>query len=205
MKLKTLTRPLKLLLIIFALLMAVAVSVTSVFAYYIKSSGTADLEPAQNTDVGYRFDAGSSSISNIKIKVTNPEYPVYVRATAVFCWKIASGEGKGDVYGVEIPVQGNINEQYPTCDYGVKYGEAWNKLEDGFYYYPNVVEMSGENGFVIDDAFIDQCQFYSRKDKQPENCVLSLEIIFQTVQAIGTTDDGELLSWQDAWGIDSLE
>lgn len=181
---------------LFVMLLVLAASVaiaTPSIAAYVKTTGEEGSEyvPAEPADPSFQLNAEKKTMKNVKIAVEDKGYPVYVRAAILITWQ--SPEPDGEVYFAE-PQEGT--------DYTVTMGEGWEKI-DGFYYCTSSVASGGTTSALIES--------FSLKDGAElpeEGCVLSVEIIVQTVQAIGYTDKDEngkeIPAWQDAWGITSL-
>lgn len=137
----------------------------------------------QSTDPAIVETFDHNEKTDVAVDVGDPGYAVYVRVAVVVTWK--NGEN-GDVLGV-VPVEG--------ADYTITYNtEDWFKGSDGFYYHRDMVN-SAENTAVL----INSCQPVD--GKTPEGYGLNVEIIAQTIQSLGTTDDGEVPAVTDAWGV----
>ena len=174
---------------VFAVLMSVAVPV---FAYYITQSGTVTNEftPADSVqpNVIETFDGDKTVKSDVKVHVGDTGYPVYVRAEILITWQDKNGivyytkPNAGTDYGLEL----NLTD--------------WKLASDGFYYYQKSVESNGDT-----DVLIEKCE-QKAEAAAPSGYSLSVEIITQTVQAIGRTDgdaNGEntIDAVEDAWGV----
>lgn len=118
------------------------------------------------------------SITNdYKVSVGNTGYDVYVRAAVVVTWK----DGSGNVYA-----------EMPT--YTVPLGTDWFE-HDGFYYYTNKVASGDSTTDLLTNTI-------SATSAAPSGYSLHVEIIAQTIQALGTTDgNAPIPAVQDAWGI----
>lgn len=162
--------------------------VGGVVAYLSTSTGavinkfTAD-DPAEPV-IKETFD--DTTKKNVYVNVGNngdPGYAVYVRAAVVVTWK---AKKDGNVLGT-IPAAGT--------DYTINYNTTdWFQGTDGFWYHKAAV-ASAENTTVL----INSCT--AVEEKTPEGYGLNVEIIAQTIQAIGTTDAGETPAVTDAWGV----
>lgn len=78
--------------------------------------------------------------------------------------------------------------------------------DDGIYYYTSRVESSGKaNGSEPNKIpLIEECKLQDEANPPAEDCMLSVKIIVQTIQAIGYTDDPDdtgkdVPAWKDAW------
>ena len=175
------------------LVVLVAMIVTVVLAAYLKNSNEVvnNFKPAVSTipEVSEKFEENDRKLKeDVRFNVGETEYPVYVRAKIVITWQT---EDDGLVY--YKPVEDDDYELI-LSDNG-----AWEfNIDDGFYYCKEVIN-SGQYTPVL----IDKCR--QLKDAPAEGYTLSVEIIVQTVQAIGTTDaetyeDGTP-AYQDAWDL----
>lgn len=110
-------------------------------------------------------------------------YAVYVRAAVVVTWK---DKKDGNVLGT-IPAAGT--------DYTINYNTTdWFQGADGFWYHKTAVASAGDTAVLIESCT-------AVEEKTPEGYGLNVEIIAQTIQAIGTTDAGETPAVTDAWGV----
>lgn len=124
--------------------------------------------------------------TNVVVDVGDPGYAVYVRAAVVVTWK----DTDGNVWG-EAPEAG--------VDYTIDLGEDWFLGSDGFYYYTEPVAYDGEDGTTkLTTNLIDSCAPVA--GKAPTGYTLNVEIIAQTIQALGTTD-GDVPAVTAAWGV----
>lgn len=120
--------------------------------------------------------------SNVSVNVGNPGYAVYVRAAVVVTWQDSSG----NVYW-KAPVE--------DTDYAVTMNETdWFLNGDFWYYRYPITEGNTKN-------LITTCTPLTAAPA--EGYTLSVEIIAQTVQAVGGTDDGDIPAVKNAWGIDT--
>ena len=128
--------------------------------------------------------------TDVAVQADDTDYAVYVRLALIISWK----DSAGDVYG-EQPFSGT--------DYTLVYNtDDW--LYDsvsGYYYCTSPVE-SGALSPAFMDA--DEGQMLKQIKTGPEGYTLNVEILAQTVQAVGTTDAGTPIepAIYDAWGID---
>lgn len=193
----------KIAIISLVIIAIVAASISLIYALFVKNSVDVknDFTPAVSinpTVVEDDFDGVTKT--NVKINVGDTKYPVFVRAAIVITWKDKDGivyykkpltAPDGSDYKIELnqfKLENNSN--------------GW-VFEDGFYYYVNnegklqKVETNQET-----DILIISCQ-QTNFDDVPDGYSLSVEIIPQTVQAYGTTDDlppDEKPAYKDAWG-----
>ena len=78
-------------------------------------------------------------------------------------------------------------------DYSISYNEDDWFLEDGFWYCVSPI-TSGTSPVLIKE-----CTPVS--GRTPEGYSLSVEILAQTVQALGSTDGTDIPAAQNAWGV----
>lgn len=129
-----------------------------------------------------------NSKTNVKVDVGNPGYAVYVRAAVVVTWK----DENGNVLG-SLPIAGT--------DYSIDYNEDdWFKAGDGFYYHRAPVAYDGKDDTSkLTKNLINSCTPIS--GRTPAGYGLNVEIIAQTIQAVGTTDVDNIPAVEAAWGI----
>lgn len=168
----------------------------SVVAYLSTSTGavsntfTADAA----TDPAVMEDFTGDVKSNVAVDVGKPGYAVYVRAAIVVTWK----DQNGNVYGMG-PVASPAGDP-DAGDYIIELGEGWFKGSDGFYYYEDPVAYDGNSdSSKLTASLIESCKPVD--GKAPEGYGLNVEIIAQTIQAVGTTDEGGQPAVTDAWGV----
>lgn len=110
-----------------------------------------------------------------------------------------------------VPVEGDDADYKLTLGTSENSNEIWKKTDDtGFYYYKSRVESGGSVGAsnltnTIKTPLIEEFMLLETAKPPAENCILRVELIIQTIQAIGYTDDdhnGDNFpepAWQDAW------
>lgn len=180
--------------IVFTILLII-LAVTAVFvdaAYIVGSSEVINtFKPADsvNPTINETFD--NVVKEDVYFEVGDTYYPVYVRAAIVVTWQ----DEAGTVY-YEPPVATGDDPDYSivlnTDDW------AFNE-DDGFYYFKNSVVSGGETSILIYSCTQD-------KEAPEDGYTLSVEIIVQTVQAVGFTDDStdenKTPAWEDAsWSV----
>lgn len=107
--------------------------------------------------------------SDVSVNVGNTSYSVYVRAAVIVTWK----DSDGDVLG-KVPVEGT--------DYEISFNdEAWFVKGD-YWYHKAAVNSQGNTSVLIKN-----CQ---KKEgaSVPTGYNLNVEILAQTIQALGKTD-----------------
>lgn len=181
----------RLLLIVLAM---VAVVSGTISAYYIKNAGkvTNTFTPADSVQPEVVEDFDGNVKENVYVKVGNTGYPVYVRAEIVITWQ----KEDGTVYFANPIEDSDYKLDLILSEAGSTTG--WVKGNDGYYYYQTPVESDGKTS-----ALIKKCVPISKGPTS--EYTLNVEIIVQTVQAIGYTD-GEnskpvIDAYKDAWGI----
>lgn len=134
--------------------------------------------------------------SNWTIQVGETDYPVYVRAEIIITWQ----------------KDGNILFKKPIAgtDYQVTYGSDWTMIagsaDEKTYYYYTGTNADSSNGVVKSEGTTSAIitEFVDRATTPPyDGYELHVEVIVQTVQAVGYTDDGTLAACERAWGLAS--
>ena len=167
-----------------AVLLVAAITAGSVVAYLKLNTGTVQndfsVAPEHTPVIDESFDGTIKQ--DVKVDIGNPGYAVYVRAAIVITWKNTDGNVLG-----QAPVK--------DSDYVIELNtEAWFE-EGGFYYCRNYVNSGNDSPVLIESVKL--------KDGAvvPAGYTLNVEIITQTIQAAGKTDDTETPAVTDAWGI----
>ena len=179
----------KKLIIITSLVLILAMALTgTVYAILHGASNTATntLTPdSDNTpEVAETFENGVK----YNVKFTNTaDYSVYVRAAVVVTWQNADGE----VYSVR-PIT-NTNASIADYQLDIDSTDWFFDAESGLYYYKHPVP-GGESTTVL----LNNCR---QTGTAPAGYKLHVELVCQTVQAKGTTDDGNVPAVVDAWGV----
>ena len=179
--------PLIVALVVLVVVMAVAVPTIARYVLNAKGEG-GEHTPAEPSDPSINADADDNGMKNVSISVEDNGYPVYVRVVIIFTWqKPADGDDDdADVYYVQPKADVDYTLDLNTTDW---------KLIGNYYYCTNPVE-SGKTTAVL----INSCERIPDGGADvPEGYELNVEIIVQTVQAVGATDNGDVPAWQDAW------
>ena len=185
-------RLLPLLITLAVLAVVTAIAVPTIARYVINANSDnddgGDYIPAVPSDPSFKLDSNNKEMKNVSIAVEDKGYSVYVRVALIISWKNPGDDE--DVFYVQ-PVK--------DVDYTIDFNTTgWQMLEDGYYYCTSPV-ASGKTT----DVLIKNCALIEGGGTDvPDGYVLNVEIIVQTVQAIGSTDNGNTPAWQDAWGID---
>lgn len=128
----------------------------------------------EKTDVS--VNVGNTSVEN------DAGYSVYVRAAVVVTWK----DSAGNVLG-KVPVEGT--------DYEISFNKNDWFLKGDYWYHREAVNSQGYTSVLIKNC----------KKKEgasvPTGYNLNVEILAQTIQALGTTDIGETPAVTDAWSV----
>lgn len=218
--------PLFIVLLVLVLVVAVA---TPTIAYYIRSAGKVGGEhtPAEASNPSFKLDNEDKPMENVYITVKDEGYPVYVRVSIVITWqKLADCTGTDCE---DCTVTCTDCEDCPRCnndpdddwdvifaipqkgvDYSLTLGDKWTTVENNeFYYCTSAVQSRFPDYDKLEPlstpVFITECKLLSTAQPPIEGCVLNVELIVQTIQAIGYTDPdkngNETPAWQDAWGL----
>ena len=175
------------LLLVLALLTAAA---GTVYAYLSNRSTPVQdsMTPATEFTPGITIAPNPDDVVHgLRVDIGEPGYPVYVRVAIVVTW-----EKGGSIY-VQPPM--------PDADYSLDWNDAaWFRGDDGFYYHKAMVQSGADSEILIEHLTqLDTATV-------PAGYQLHVEVIAQTVQALGYTDaDGTVHAVTDAWGIPVLE
>lgn len=166
----------------------IVVTATTVGASYLKNSGELKntFKPADSVVPEIIETFEDSVKKDVYFKVGITDYPVYVRAAIVITWQNEAGV---------VYFSDPINNSDYTIDLNLT---EWDLRSDGFYYFKNAVKSGGKTSNLIN-----LCKQISAAPV--DGYTLSVEIIVQTVQAVGSTDGEngapETDAWKDAWVI----
>lgn len=180
-----------------ASVLVVVLSVITVVAYLFIDLGPLSnyFQPADSADP-YVYQSGDE----YSVEVPNMGYAVYVRAAIVVNWQAEVG-GVKKVLG-DVPM--------PGVDYNLELNNTdWFKGTDGFYYHKVMVVPDGEGNPAYTQPLI--TNFVKLKpsimfdDTDPDvvedEYTLNIDIISQTIQALGTTDADDKPAVVDAWKV----
>lgn len=165
-----------------ALLILSAITV-SVFALFLKSTpetkNTFTAAVSVNPEITELFEENLKE--DVCVRITDKGYPVYVRCAVVVNWKDENG-----YVHIEKPVE--------NTDYILEAGTNWTKMDDGFYYYNYPIQTGETTPLIV------KCEPVGNS---PDTAYkLSVNIISQTIQAVGSTDENNTPAHIDAWGVD---
>ena len=208
-----------LLLVLLLTAMVVAVPVS---AKYIKRTDDVNnkLKPADSVNPPIEESFNGEIKENVYFRTdetdNKTDYPVYFRVKILITWKKwVPYETETDDNTDTVPENPQDYEAEGLGEYVVHFKEpvkgkdyiltlagneewVYNKADD-YYYYTELVPSGGQT-----KALIEKCELLKDTINPPEDgWRLSVELIVQTVQAIGHTDesDNERPAYQDAWGV----
>lgn len=193
--------------ILLIVLAAVAAFAVAVSAAYIKLADVNNnFSPADSIDpeVVEKFEEFDKTLKkDVYFEVGETEYPVYVRVALVFTWQNEDGIVYFSKPVEATPILGDGDEiigysgDY-TIDLNIDADDDWMLGDDGFYYYKYPVQSDDPTTILINE-----CRQVN--DAPADGYTLSVEIIVQTVQAVGFTDEdnenGVIPAYQDAWHL----
>ena len=125
----------------------------------------------------FTADSNSNPTDSQSGVTNNAPYAVYMRAAVTVTWKDASGHVLG-----EMPQEG--------VDYTLTSDDDWAP-NGAYYYHIAPVPASGTADTPVTLA--------SQTPK--EGYTLSCDILYQVIQALGSTDEGDVPAVTDAWSI----
>lgn len=199
----------RIIITVFAVIVTASVLVGVVYAVLSAKSNTATNEFTAEKDPSITVDEALTTVvetdmngeplvivkKNVCIDVGNPGYTVYVRAKVVVTWK----DNEGNVYS-KIPTAEDYTISYNTVETPGA-AKQWFEGPDGIYYYtspvPDVNDTSSEPSGIT-QPLISICE---QLKPAPDGYHLSVEILTQVVQALGTTDSGNIPAVVDAWDV----
>lgn len=170
-----------------AILIVCSIAVT-VFAYLSTSSDLVvnSFTAAPETDpvIAETTNNPLTLKEDVRVYVGAPGYPVYVRAVILVTWE----DGAGKVHA-QKPVEGQ--------DYEIVLNNTdWFKSGE-YFYHRNPVDSDGYTQVLVDTCY--------QKQVGPDGYQLHVQIIAQTIQALGMTDGNTGVDPKpavtDAWGI----
>lgn len=203
-----------LLTILMVVLLLAALVAVPMYAKYMKQTeelkNTFSHVDTSGPEIEEEFDYTEKK--DVSISVGETDYPVYVRATIVITWKKIETVTKTEVVNGEevttsveetvVYFQPPEEEKDYTLSLDLANGWVYN-AKDRYYYYTEAVKSGGTTSILIES-----CKQLPTAQPPEDGYVLSVEIIAQTVQAVGYTDEsnpnGEIPAYQDAWGIDAF-
>lgn len=189
---KTLTKRLAPLFITLVVLALVALIAAPTIAYYLINANDAggDYTPAEPSNPSFNLDFNNNEMKDVSIEVEDKGYPVYVRVAIIITWQQSSDAEDADVFFAQPVLDVDYTLDINTTD--------WEMVGD-YYYFTSPVASGKTTGVLVNS-----CTLIPGGSDVPEGYVLSVEIIVQTVQAIGSTDNGNTPAWKDAWENEEL-
>lgn len=175
----------KSIVILLSLLLVAALAVSGTFAFlnHKTTTVTNTFDPGR---VSCKVNETFNGTTKTDVSITNTgNVRAYIRAEIIVTWQ----NEKGEVYGVPVK----------STDYVMEYPEntAWFEKEDGYYYYPSIVNP-GENTADL----IKSCKL-AEGVTAPAGYYLCVEILASAIQADGVTvkENVEIPAVTDAWGV----
>jgi len=179
-----------------AAVLVAALAFGVVFAYLsgktgsVKNTLTSDEDPIPT--IYETFEPSDGLKQNVSMGV-GVDYECYVRAAIVINWVTEDEDGNTLVYS-ELPVAGTdytLTLNVITSDDDVA-ADKWFLGTDGYYYYTSPVITDST------EVLITSCQ---QLVNAPDGYYFNVQIVAQTIQASGWTDDNETLAVVEEWGV----
>ena len=185
-------RKMKLLAVLLLVAALASIVIGVVYAYLsapgedpVRNSMVAAPDPTISIQETFTTNGQNNLVKqNVSVNVGNPGYAVYVRALIVVSWK----DKDGNAYW-EGPDEGDY---HMTLDLS-----QWFKEGEFYYLRPQMVQ--GMAGYPNTPILITEC--YQVGEPPVPGYTLHVEIFAQTIQAVGTTDEGDVPAVTNAWGI----
>lgn len=227
---KTLFKRLLPLLIALIVALTAAIAVPTL-AYYIRSSNTVDrpFEPSisDNPAVKFTVTQDDRTISYVTITVPDLGYPIYVRVKILVTWQRAKCDCSeecekadcADCENADLCEKHNPSVYFENPILNTHYtwesGSNWVQQGD-YYYYTKPLKSDGndrdkDSVITVPESESPVNNFELKENARPVNpddpddWQLNVEILVQTVQAVGHTDgddDDTMPALKDAWGVD---
>lgn len=172
--------------IVLAVVLVMLIASGSTYAYLKWNGGvqnTFEYETSVRPAIEEEFN--DKIKKNVSISAGDTDYSVYVRAAIVATWVDSSGNvvhAKEPVLGTDYSLNLNLSP------------DGWFVGDDGYYYYALPV-LSGNST----DNLITECK--PLEEAPSIGYKLNVDIIAQTIQSAGTTDDEDKPLVTEAWGI----
>lgn len=159
------------------LIAALAITATTGAVYaYLSATG----DSVTNTFTPKTDKNPTVSISDtrqISVNVGNPGYAVYVRAVVVVTWQNDAGD---------------VHATAHTCSVEIEENSGWFQKGDFYYYESPVSSTTAISGLTV----------LCSEDPPSDEYSLHIEVIAQTIQALGETDgDNPIPAVEAAWGV----
>ena len=159
------------ILIAFIIILILAIAGTGTVYAYLSAKSDT---LSNNLTLDTEIDPAVQEQNGVYVNVGNPGYAVYVRVAIVANW----------VNGFEVYAEA---PQYTITGLDSNY---WFE-SGGFYYYKPMVESGS----------VKLCDVITSNSEAPDGYELNVQVIAQTIQALGTTDEGSKSAVFDAWGV----
>lgn len=171
--------------IVLTVVLVILIASGSAYAYLKWNGGvqnTFEYDISVSPDINEEFNGNVKK--NVSVSVGDTDYSVYVRATIVATWTDSDGKvhAKKPIMGTDYSLALDLSPG------------GWFAGDDGYYYYSLPV-LSGNSTTDL----IAECK--PLKAAPNAGYTLNVDIIAQTIQAAGTTDDGNTPLVTEAWGI----
>ena len=184
----------KLLATVLLLLVLLSATAGTVYAFLTAISAPTNntLTPAPEKDPVVTQPNGNNSVlmENLCIKADNLGYPVYMRAVILVTWEDANGA----IYG-DPPVEGR---DY-TLSLRVGDADPWFLGIDGFYYHRSMVQPNSYTNILVEK--MEQLA----TAQIPDGYSLHIQLVAQSIQAVGTTDADDTPAVQNAWKVVTVD
>lgn len=161
--------PLASWLLILVALGSLGTGTVTAYLSYATKPVTNTFQAAQAVDPTVNETFNNKEKTNVSVNVGNTSYSVYVRAAVIVTWK----DSDGDVLG-KVPEKGT--------DYEITFDETNWFFKDGFWYHREAVNSQGNTADLITSCKMKEGA------TAPEGYTLNVEILAQTIQALGWTD-----------------
>lgn len=180
--------PLASWLLILVALGSLGTGTVAAYLSYATKPVTNTFQAAQSVVPSVQETFNDKVKTNVSINVGNTSvnndagYSVYVRAAVIVTWK----DSAGDVLG-KVPVEGT--------DYEISFNKNDWFLEGDYWYHREAVNSQRNTGNLITSCKMKEGAVV------PEGYTLNVEILAQTIQALGTTDADNTPAVTDAWKV----
>lgn len=195
---KILQRMPRMLLVGVILLILLAGSALAYLFSSTREGATSNFTPAKDSDP-------TINDTSFYVNVGDPSYAVYVRAVIVVNWE---EDGKEGTYHATAPVAGT--------DYTLTLNTSdWFNGSDGFYYHKAMVDSNSTTAKLINSctAITPGPDVYDENGNLETDYKLNVQLIAQTIQALGTTDNDVngnpvavgIPAVEDAWKVVTVD
>lgn len=175
--------PLASWLMILVVLGSLCTGTVAAYLSYVTQPVTNTFTPDKSEIPEVIKETQGTSDKGLGVSVGNTDYEVYVRAAVVVSWK---SEKNPSIQPAKAP---KVDQDYLI----VLNLDDWFLHTDGFYYYKKPVKSGGQTEPLV--------KSYDDYTTTIEGYIRYIEIMGQTIQALGTTDEGDIPAVTDAWGV----